>query len=212
MIFSLIQPCGIFADIGSDHGYLALEVLKSGRAKYVIATDIRTGPLKHAQKTFAQANVFENVSYVLSDGIRSITESIDCVVISGLGADVILNIIQQDLERFKTIPQIIVQANTKLSALRIGLAQLGFQIREEKIVCDGFYYLAQKIVYAGLYAEISEDEAHYGKLIDSQDPVYRAYLQSELTKISAILKQYPHSEKHKIQIALLKTRLDERVD
>ncbi len=212
MILNLIEPCEILADIGSDHGYLALEALQSQRAKQVIASDVRIGPIKQAQQTFAKANVFENVSYVISDGLQSVETQPDAVIISGMGAELILTIITNDLERFKTIPQIVVQANTKLDTLRQGMAQLGFSMRREAIVKDGFFYVGQSYYFTGLCEELSDFQAHYGKLLNPMDPVYIDYLGNELERQIHILRNIPNSVKHRSLYDQLKTRLDERVD
>lgn len=212
MILDLVQPCETLADVGTDHGYLALEALRLGKAQHVIAADVRPGPLKQAQKTFAQASVFDKVTLVISDGIASIDQSLDAVVISGMGADLILKIITQDLERFKQIPQIIVQANTKLSTLRKGMADLGFQLKAERLTEDGFFYLAQNYVYTGLCEDLDELQAHYGVLLDPKDPLVQAYWANELARLAVILEHKPSSEKQRRLYAQLKTRLEKRVD
>ena len=42
---SFINPGDRVADIGCDHGYLGIYLLKNGLAKSVIAADINRGPL-----------------------------------------------------------------------------------------------------------------------------------------------------------------------
>ena len=207
MILNLIEPCNILADIGTDHGYLALEALQSQRAKQVIASDVRIGPLKQAQKTFAKANVFENVSYVISNGLHDIKIQPDAVIISGMGAELILSIIKTDLDRFKNIHQIILQANTKLDVLRKGMAELGFSMVSETIVQDGFFYVAQSYRFIGLCEVLTEFQAHFGLLIDHNDPVYTLYLKSEQERLAYILNHNPNSDKHKLLYDTLKTRL-----
>ena len=212
MILDLIEPCENLADIGSDHGYLAVEAVMSHRALQVISSDVRFGPLKQAQQTFAKANVFENVSYVISDGLQAIETLPDAVIISGMGAELILTIITNDLERFKLIPQIVVQANTKLDVLRKGMAELGFTMRREAVVKDGFFYIGQSYRFTGLCEELDVFQSHYGMMIDQNDPVYTEYLRSELDRQIHILRTNPNSSKHKALFELIKTRLDKRVD
>ena len=40
------------ADIGADHGYLSIELVKRCRADFVIATDKNSGPLDAAKKKY----------------------------------------------------------------------------------------------------------------------------------------------------------------
>ena len=39
-VFGLIGSAGLVADVGCDHGYLSAELILSGRAERVIASDI----------------------------------------------------------------------------------------------------------------------------------------------------------------------------
>jgi tRNA (adenine22-N1)-methyltransferase len=212
MILSMVEPCEVLCDVGSDHGYLALAVLKKGLAKDVIATDLRHKPLQHTQKTFAQANVFEHISYFLSDGIHQVNTSPKTVVICGMGADLILKIIKQDIDRFKIMTQIITQANTRLHYLRKEMASLGFEMTEEKIAKDGFFYIAQSYHYIEKAIELKEEEINFGCLLSVEDDLVYEYLLSEKSTLEFILKNNPKSKKHLYLLSLLKTRLDERVN
>jgi len=44
-VLSLVKPCGVLADVGTDHGYLPLEALKSGICKHAVAADLNPFPL-----------------------------------------------------------------------------------------------------------------------------------------------------------------------
>ena len=44
-IFDMVQPCGVAADIGCDHGLLPIALIQSGKCEHVYACDVRKGPL-----------------------------------------------------------------------------------------------------------------------------------------------------------------------
>lgn len=46
-----VDPGQRVADIGTDHGYLAIYLLRSGRARRVLAADIAPQPLERARRT-----------------------------------------------------------------------------------------------------------------------------------------------------------------
>ncbi|KAF0226573.1 MAG: hypothetical protein FD133_1401 [Erysipelotrichaceae bacterium] len=211
-IHSLIIPCELLADIGSDHGYLALHALKSNKAKRVIASDFRQKPLDQAKKTFAQANVFDNINYVLSDGLKNYEIIPDCVVIAGMGGDLIIKIIEQDFDRFKMVGQIITQANTKSNVLRSKMALMGFSMIHEKITYDGFFYCVQSYFYTGLCVDIEETQAYFGLLLDLKDTVFVDYLKNQQYLLEHILVQNPNSKKHLHLLKLVRDLLDKRVD
>ena len=68
-VFDIVPNAESIADIGTDHGYLAVELIVRGKAKYVIAGDVHKGPLESAK------------SYVESRGLSNV---IDCRLGDGL--------------------------------------------------------------------------------------------------------------------------------
>ena len=49
-VVGLVQPCKSIADIGCDHGYVAMELVRSNICRHVIAMDINRGPLDRAKR------------------------------------------------------------------------------------------------------------------------------------------------------------------
>lgn len=131
---------------------------------------------------------------------------------AGMGSDLILRIITQDLDRFKKIPQVITQANTRIPFLRKSLSDLGFIMDQEKIVCDGFFYIAQSYHYTGILTQLNEIDEYYGCLLNTNDPVTLNYLKAEENQLKRILENNPTSTKHLQLLSLLKVRLDESID
>ena len=58
----LIRPGNSVADIGTDHGYLPIYIVKQGIADKVIAMDVRKGPLEKARNNVAAYQVGETVT------------------------------------------------------------------------------------------------------------------------------------------------------
>ena len=70
---------GIAVDVGTDHAYLAAELVASGKCSRVIASDINPGPLESAARTVEKYGVSENVELVLSDGLQNVNITIQGV-------------------------------------------------------------------------------------------------------------------------------------
>ena len=79
----LIKPGDRVADVGCDHGYLGIYLLKQGIASSVIASDVNQGPLQAALRNAHKFGVQENISFYLSDGVRNIPRDFDCMVCAG---------------------------------------------------------------------------------------------------------------------------------
>ena len=55
----LVPPCRTVADIGTDHGYLGIHLLRTGRCRRVIAADLREKPLASARANAAAFGIPE---------------------------------------------------------------------------------------------------------------------------------------------------------
>ena len=62
---NFIRPGDRVADIGCDHGYLGIYLLKNGIAASVIAADLREGPLQSAVKNSEKFGVRDKMTFYL---------------------------------------------------------------------------------------------------------------------------------------------------
>ncbi len=131
---SLLQGYEKVLDMGSDHGYVLEEAFKKGYIQKGIASDVREMPLKRSLKTL------ENypVRGILSDGFLAISEPFDAAVIAGMGAYLIADIMRHAPLHDAVY---ILQPNDKYAYLRNALNDMGFEIIDEHIVDDKFFYI-----------------------------------------------------------------------
>lgn len=54
---ALVPPNARLADIGTDHGKLPISLLLDGHIASAIGSDIRSGPLAHAERNAKEHNV-----------------------------------------------------------------------------------------------------------------------------------------------------------
>lgn len=134
-------------DVGTDHAYLPLYLVSSGKCSYAVASDIAAGPLSNAAETIRGFE--DRIRLVLSDGLSGVSEDdADCVVIAGMGGDMIERIIGVSGWSFdgKTL---ILQPMTKLPQLRKWLWEAGFDVLDERLSEDsGILYRTMKAVKA----------------------------------------------------------------
>lgn len=187
MCAELVSGDGIACDVGTDHAYLAAELLRSGKCKKVIASDVAEGPLRAAKKTLDQTGLIDRSEIVLSDGLLNVpSDGVTDVVIAGMGGETIAHILDK-CSWIKNDVNIILQPMTKISFLRKWLCKNGFDILCEKIVCDGrFFYTVIKAKYDGEIHELSEFEYEIGKFDWNYDDVkaYGRFRYSQLAKLS----------------------------
>ena len=143
-----VNPGDRVADVGCDHGYLGIYLLKNGIASAVIASDVREMPLQSAVRNAEKYGVRERMSFYLSDGIRNVPREFDCMVCAGMGADTMMSILDAapwlKSERYR----LILQCQSKRPELRQWLAIHGFSIRRETLSKDGkFVYPVMEVIY-----------------------------------------------------------------
>ena len=144
-----VSPGAVVADVGCDHGYLSIHLLETGLARQVYASDIRPGPLDSAVKNANKYGVSQCISFFLSDGVQALPRDFDTLVCAGMGADVMISILEKAPwlrdERYR----LILQCQSKTPMLRRYLSQTGWTIRREQVLRDGrFLYTVLEALWA----------------------------------------------------------------
>lgn len=136
------------ADIGCDHGYLGISLLKNGQVKSVIAADIRPMPLQAAKENAKRFGFDEQMEFFLSDGASAIPRDFDVMVCAGMGADTMISIIENAPWLKSTSYRLILQCQSKTAMLRKYLNENGFSIVRESAIKDGrFLYSVMEVVF-----------------------------------------------------------------
>ena len=102
-IFNAIPKTKTFADVGCDHGYIAKEMLDSGKCEVAIISDVSAKCLKKAE-TLLNDYVLENKAIpIVSDGFKQLPK-VDTALIAGMGGREIISII----EGAKSLPETLI--------------------------------------------------------------------------------------------------------
>ena len=143
-----VRPGDRVADIGCDHGYLSIYLLKNNIAVSVIAADINEQPLQSAVTNAERFGVREQMAFYLSDGVRNIPRDFDCMVCAGMGADTMISILEAAPWLKSSQYRLILQCQSKRPELRQWLHDKGFRINRETLAKDGkFVYSIMEVVY-----------------------------------------------------------------
>ena len=129
----LVRNGARLADIGSDHAYLPVWLLKSGRISFAVASDIKEKPLENGRIT-AEKYGADNIEFRLGRGLDVISQSdgITDIVIAGMGGEIISDIIaDSQLVRNPEI-NLILQPMTRSDHLTAFLYENGFEIIKQK--------------------------------------------------------------------------------
>ena len=143
---SFVLPGDRVADIGCDHGYLGLYLLRNGIAESIIAADVNEGPLLSAVRNAEKFGLREKMRFYLSDGFRNVPRDFDCAVCAGMGADTMISILEAAPWLRTGSYRLILQCQSKRPELRRYLSDHGFRIRRETLARDGkFIYPVMEV-------------------------------------------------------------------
>ncbi len=171
----------IVADIGADHGKLAVAIALSQRAKKVYAVDISA---KCLQKTAALATEYgaKSVVCVESDGLQNIPETPDQIIIAGLGGLEISKILSDANYRGRAI----LVAHSEQSRLREYLSgKVG--IEKDYAVASGKKFYQVIVTNSGKYI-YKQEELRFGLNFPERED-FKAMLcnrRKEIMRIKAI--------------------------
>lgn len=212
LISDLVKDVDSVVDVGTDHGYVVIDLLKGGRVKKAIASDINKGPVERARKNVADHNLSHKIECRLGGGLTTVKPGeVEAAVIAGMGGNLIRDILLESEEVFKKLDYVIVQPVQNPEVLREYVYKLGWNLEDEWIIFDeDKYYEIFKVSYGNkpktvepIYNEISE------VLLNKKDEVYKEYLNHKVSKYSTIYEGLKaDTENAKARKSELKEKLD----
>lgn len=189
-VAGLVTEGASVADIGTDHGYVPIWLIQSGRAEKVIAMDVNEGPLERA-RGHIRSKRLENVIFTRkSDGLQALhVGEADTMIAAGMGGGLVIRILENSPEITADLKEFILQPQSEIHKVREYLNRHGYRsVEEDMVEEDGKYYPMMKVIpteQKGLYAEgvpAAEEELEYGKyLLEKGHPVMGEYLKKELS-------------------------------
>ena len=186
------------ADIGTDHGYIPIHLIESGRAAKALAMDVGRGPLNRAREHIEamEPQFRERIELRLSDGLKELKAGeADTVVIAGMGGELIIRILDQGRHVWETVKTWVLSPQSEPEQVRQFLAREGFGICREQMVKDGGKYYTIMEVKRGTMPPMGEAEYRYGPcLIRDCHPVLLEYLDQEEERLSGVLKGFKRQD------------------
>ena len=201
-VADLITPQMTVADIGTDHGYLPIWLLNSGKCDSAIAMDVKKGPLQHAEENRGKLLERGELKLRQSDGLKALAPGeVQCAVLAGMGGGLVIRILSegQACGVTDTLQECILQPQSELEKVRRFLEEEGYEtIAEDMVEENGKYYPMMKVVPSSEKAQRnvwgektageagvqsvkrSEAELRYGKmLLENRHPVLKRFLLKE---------------------------------
>ncbi len=149
-IAAQIEEGAAVIDVGSDHAYLPIYLVREKSARMALATDVNAGPIERSRENIERFSLSGKVGVQMANGLRGVSlHGYDTVVVAGMGGLLIWEILSgaENLEGVR----LVLQPMTAARELRKALIDGGFRIRKESIAREG------EKLYVILVAELGED-------------------------------------------------------
>ena len=195
-VYRLVPPEKPMVDIGTDHAFLPIELVRSGRVPSALAFDVRKGPLKIAGEHIRSVGLSDRIQTRLSDGFAALNAGeAETAVIAGMGGGTIRGILERKDPREVGIRTLILGPQSEEEALRFYLQAQGYLVYEERYVEEEGKIYGILAVRAGKEPALSETEARFGRVaLNRRDPVLRESLEKKERIYREILAKLPENE------------------
>jgi len=145
IIADRIRDGETMADIGTDHGFLPIYLVQSGRSPKVIMADVSEPSLGKAKANAEMLKEelegkFDRMDFRAGDGLKVIGfAEVDVIAVAGMGGKLIRDIMAHDIEHTRSFKKFVLQPRIGQGHLRKWLIDNGFVIINEDVVIEGNY-------------------------------------------------------------------------
>ena len=185
---------GDLLDIGSDHGYLPLLLLKGGFSSKLYASENKLGPFNNLTNSLKGTDI----TCLFGDGLEVYQENIKQVVIAGMGGRLISKIFDEGKIHLASIERLILEPQTDEGEMRRCLNDLKWkQIYGVYIKEKGHIYPIE--IYVKGEEKLSEDEIEFGKYqLNNKDLLLKEKLNKKIEILSKLSGEIKKQEELKL--------------
>ena len=212
----MVSPGEVAADIGTDHAFVPIFLVRNGIVKRAIASDVKKGPIERAEEHIADEGLEDRIDVRLGDGLRTLgVGEADRVILAGMGGRLMIRLLSDSKEVTQAVPELILSPHSEIPDVRRFLMESGFRIEDEAMEFeDGKYYTVIRAVNAAAKgretgkaseeteateasapaepeSEVDPETAmEFGPvLLRERPPVFSDWLRAEARKTKTVLKR-----------------------
>ncbi|NLC66107.1 MAG: SAM-dependent methyltransferase [Clostridium sp.] len=141
-IIDILPDLDKVADIGTDHGYVLIKLIKKNKIKYGIASDNKIGPLNRAKKNAELYGIKNKIDFRLGSGLSTVkVNEVNGAIFAGMGSYLIKDLIEKDIDKIKKMDCILIQPAQNIEIIREYIYNGPFKVIKEDMIKeeDRFY-------------------------------------------------------------------------
>ena len=193
-------PAGcVLADIGTDHAYLPVHLIKAGRIARAIAGDIAEGPCAAARTTIGMHGVRQLIDVRLGSGLKALhAGEAGCIAIAGMGASTIIDILAADMEIARAAQRLVLQPMTGAAGLRRWLVHNGWKLVDESLAEENGHLYEIIAAEPGAGSNYSDAEYAIGPLLlQKGDALLEKQFAKQMANYETLLRNMEKSSQAK---------------
>ena len=192
LVASMVTKGNIVADVGTDHGYVPIYLLKENICEFAYAMDINKGPIERAREHVEQEGLTNQIELIHCDGMKGLEgKKVDTVVIAGMGGELVCKILDES-PVIDEIKELILSPHSDIDKVRQNVMEKGFNIVDESMIREfGKYYnviKAHRINETEDIDNYSEFDLLYSQILfKKKDKIFGDYLAFKKEKYERLI-------------------------
>ncbi|MBB6286320.1 MULTISPECIES: tRNA (adenine(22)-N(1))-methyltransferase [unclassified Pseudomonas] len=184
------------ADIGSDHAYLPVALMRRGVIEAAVAGEVAITPFQAAERTVRENGLEQHVTVRLADGLAAIkpADAITAISVCGMGGETIRDILEGGKAHLRGHERLILQPNGGEQPLRHWLMENGYTLLDEELLRENRFYYEIIVAERTTPVIYSAEQLYFGPLqMQARSPVFLAKWQRMLRQKQKTLASFEHA-------------------
>ena len=214
-IVTMTPICDSVADIGTDHGYALISLLKENRIKSGIASDNKKKPLEKARRNATAEGVMDSITFRRGNGLETLTPGeVNGVIIAGMGGQLIKEILEGSLEIVKSLDFVLLQPAQNPEVLREYLYTGPYKVIDEDVIKEDrrFYeYMLMRFDDGEIKEDYENISFRVGDILPKKNhPLIHEFIDYKIRQLGEIVdKIKPASKYGEVRRLELESKIDE---
>ncbi|WP_353742958.1 tRNA (adenine(22)-N(1))-methyltransferase TrmK [Pseudomonas fluorescens] len=191
-------PAGArLADIGSDHGYLPVALMRRGAIVAAVAGEVALTPFHSAERTVRESGLDRQITVRLANGLAAIEpgDGITAISICGMGGETIRDILDSGKACLSGQERLILQPNGGEQPLRQWLMENGYRILREEVLRENRFDYEIIVAERAGPVEYTAEELYFGPLqMQARSPAFLVKWQRKLRQKQKTLAQLARAQ------------------
>ena len=202
-VAGMVTEGNIVCDVGCDHGFVSIYLVRKSISPRAIAMDVNRGPLLAAKEHILDYGLQGYIETRLSDGVEALKEGeADSLICAGMGGRLVIRILEEGKGKIRSMKEVILQPQSEIQSVREYLRKEGYLIVDENMILEeGKYYpviKAEPMNAQPVNGQRIEDK--YGPvLLAKKNPVLEMFLHREYDLCTEIMEKLQKNGKDKRQ-------------